>query len=101
MTVLLSLTSLVKPEGGMAGPVDADQVEPHDPNAYKHQARLLKSAYCAKEVFAWMMITRTSIDDSAIGNRSATLGWRSILSRDNFSTDRNSVCLLHALQPHT
>jgi len=34
----------------MTGPVDADQVEPLDPDAYKHQARLLKSAHCARPV---------------------------------------------------
>lgn len=34
----------------MTGPVDADQVEPLDPNAYKHQARLLKSAHCCRPV---------------------------------------------------
>jgi len=34
----------------MIGPINADQVEPLDPNAYKHQARLLKSAHCARPV---------------------------------------------------
>lgn len=34
----------------MTGPVEADQVEPLDRNAYKHQALLLKSAHCARPV---------------------------------------------------
>jgi hypothetical protein len=34
----------------VTGPVEADQVEPLDPTAYKHQARLLKSAHCARPV---------------------------------------------------
>lgn len=34
----------------MTGPVDADQVEPLDLNAYKHQALLLKSAHCCRPV---------------------------------------------------
>lgn len=34
----------------MSAPFDADQVEPLDPNAYKHQARLLKSAHCCRPV---------------------------------------------------
>jgi len=34
----------------MMGPVNADQVEPLDPNAYKHHAQLLKSAHCCRPV---------------------------------------------------
>ena len=34
----------------MTGPVEADQVEPLDVNAYRHQALLLKSAHCARPV---------------------------------------------------
>jgi hypothetical protein len=34
----------------MTGPVNADQAEPHDPDAYKHQALLLKSAHCCRPV---------------------------------------------------
>lgn len=34
----------------MTGPVNANQVEPHDPDAYKHQALLLKSAHCCRPV---------------------------------------------------
>lgn len=34
----------------MTGPVNADQVEPLDVVAYKHQALLLKSAHCARPV---------------------------------------------------
>jgi len=34
----------------MTRPVDADQVAPLDPGAYKHQALLLKSAHCARPV---------------------------------------------------
>ena len=34
----------------MTGPVNADQVEPLDPIAYKHQLLLLKSAHCCRPV---------------------------------------------------
>lgn len=34
----------------MTGPVDTNQAEPLDPQAYKHQWLLLKSAHCARPV---------------------------------------------------
>jgi len=34
----------------MTGPVDCSQAEPLDPQAFKHQLLLLKSAHCARPV---------------------------------------------------
>jgi hypothetical protein len=34
----------------MTGPVDTNQAEPLDPQAYRHQWALLKSAHCARPV---------------------------------------------------
>jgi len=44
------MTTNTRNEGRMTGPVEADQVEPLDTQAYVHQLLLLKSAHCARPV---------------------------------------------------